>query len=78
MAPNWRLTQDSSRSPNCATTDSSNATIAIAVQLNAPKKLATRTATIMAPSVPATAPDQVFFGLTAGISFGPPKARPAK
>ena len=32
----------------------------------------------MAPSAPATAPDQVFFGLTAGISFGPPKARPAK
>ncbi len=32
----------------------------------------------MAPSVPAMAPDQVFFGLTAGISFGPPKARPAK
>ena len=35
-------------------------------------------ATIMAPSAPAIAPDQVFFGLTAGISFGPPKARPAK
>ena len=32
----------------------------------------------MAPSVPAIAPDQVFFGLTAGNSFGPPKARPAK
>ena len=28
--------------------------------------------------VPPTAPDQVFFGLTAGQSFGPPIARPAK
>ena len=37
-----------------------------------------RTATITAPSVPPMAPDQVFFGLTAGISFGPPNARPAK
>ena len=30
------------------------------------------------PSVPPTAPDQVFFGLTAGHSFGPPIARPTK
>ena len=35
-------------------------------------------ATITAPSVPPIAPDQVFFGLTAGQSFGPPIARPAK
>ncbi len=28
--------------------------------------------------VPPSAPDQVFFGLTRGMSFGPPSARPAK
>ena len=31
-----------------------------------------------APSAPAMAPAQVFFGLTAGANFGPPIARPAK
>ena len=36
-----------------------------------------RAATI-AMMVPPIAPDQVFFGLIDGASFGPPKARPAK
>ncbi len=52
--------------------------IAIAIRLNDPKYAATKTATIIAPSAPAIAPDQVFFGLIAGSNFGPPKARPAK
>ena len=38
FAPNWRLTQDSMRSPSCATTDSSNAMRAIAGRLNEPNK----------------------------------------
>ena len=29
-------------------------------------------------SMPPTAPDQVFFGLTRGASLGPPIARPVK
>ena len=41
--------------------------------LDDPKSRATSSAAIMAPAVPAIAPDQVFFGLTAGISFGPPR-----
>ena len=45
---------------------------------NDPNRLATTSATITAPIVPTIAPDQVLFGLTAGINFGPPKARPAK
>ncbi len=31
-----------------------------------------------APIQPATVPDHVFFGLTAGQNFGPPRLRPAK
>ena len=31
-----------------------------------------------APIHPATVPDQVFFGLTRGQNFGPPRMRPAK
>src|SRR5262249_61737020 len=50
----------------------------IASTLNDPNRLVTTSATIMAPDAPAIAPDQVFFGLTVGNNFGPPKARPAK
>src|SRR5215813_3430809 len=78
FAPNCLFTQDSNKSPNCAKTESTNVIASIATVLNDPIRLATSSPTIMAPAVPAIAPDQVFFGLTTGINFGPPKARPAK
>ena len=34
--------------------------------------------TSAAPIQPAMVPDQVFFGLTFGQNFGPPRMRPAK
>ena len=78
FAPNCRLTHDSNKSPTCASTDRINAIMTIATLLNDPNGLAIMGATTMAPIVPVTAPDHVFFGLTAGSNFGPPKARPAK
>ena len=43
-----------------------------------PAAIATASAAAIAASVPPIAPDQVFFGLMCGASFGPPSARPTK
>ena len=78
FAPKRRLRKDSSKSPACEATDSMAAITAMA---NSPPRLdssATVSAAITAAAVPPTAPDQVFFGLTFGISLGPPTARPMK
>jgi hypothetical protein len=78
FTPNWRLIQDSSRSPSCAHTDNANAMTAIVPRSTEPNRSATATATTIAPSAPAIAPAQVFFGLIATANLGPPIARPAK
>ena len=52
------------------------ASMAIATSPASAAALATATATRTAATVPPSAPDQVFFGLTRGTSLGPPSRAP--
>src|SRR5206468_8751651 len=68
-----RFTADSNRSPNCETTERAPESInngPILPRSNA----ANPHATARLAANPPTAPAQVFFGLTRGHSFGPPRS----
>src|SRR5665213_416152 len=92
LAPNWRLTHDSRRSPSCDTTDSNKAMSAIVVVSKGPNAFATATATIMAPMLLRADDADGFLALVllfavvwttdvlgyfAGRAFGGPKLIPA-
>src|ERR1700724_3983326 len=78
LAPNRRLSADSNRSPACAATDRAAHTHASTARRSRPAHAASPDPAMVAATAPPTAPDQVFFGLTAGHNFGPPSARPRK
>src|SRR5262249_18880009 len=78
LASNRRLRKDSKRSPACAKSDNTTASMASANHTVSDANFATTIATATAASKPPSAPAQVFFGLTCGMSLGPPTPPPKK
>src|SRR6185437_6584755 len=76
LTPKYRFAIDSARSPACATTARSPATIGFHGSIGAPIAAATATPAIMAATTPPKRPDQVLLGLMRGARRGPPKVRP--